>query len=95
MLQWREETKEQNNKFISSKLWFDLQSMCIGFVSMIAVKLKNYPQSVIKPAIVNQDCVENHFCQVRELVMAKTTILHNISKNQHKILFVLGRVQQQ
>ena len=65
MLQWREETKEQNNKFISSKLWFDLQSMCIGFVSMIAVKLKNYPQSVIKPAIVNQDCVENDFCQVR------------------------------
>ena len=38
--------------------------MCIGFVSIIAVKLKNYPQSVIKPAIVNQDCVENHFCQV-------------------------------
>lgn len=32
---------------------------------MVAVKLKNFPQSVIKPAIVNQDCVENHFCQVR------------------------------
>ncbi len=24
-----------------------------------------FPQSVIKPAIVNQDCIENHFCQVR------------------------------
>ena len=62
---WHEETKECGKHFISSKLWFDLQSMCIGFVSMIAVKLRKFPQSLIKPAIVNQDCVENHFCQVR------------------------------
>ena len=32
---------------------------------MVAVKLRIFPQSVVKPAIVNQDCVENHFCQVR------------------------------
>ena len=62
---WRAETKDSNHHFISSKLWFDLQSMCIGFVSMVSVKITRFPQSVIKPAIVNQDCVENHFCQVR------------------------------
>ncbi len=65
MLQWREVTNEDNSHFISTMLCFDLQSMCIGFLSMVSVKLKMFPQSVIKPAIVNQDCVENHFCQVR------------------------------
>ena len=65
MSEWREETKKNNSHFISSKLWFDLESMCIGFVSMVAVKLRIFLQSVVKPAIVNQDCVENHFCQVR------------------------------
>ena len=39
--------------------------MCIGFMSMITVKLTKFPQSLIKPAICNQDGVENHFCQVR------------------------------
>lgn len=62
---WREETAEHNKHFISSKLWFDLQSMCLGFQAMISIKLKRFPHSMIKPAIVNQDCVENHFCQVR------------------------------
>jgi hypothetical protein len=65
MLKWREETKDENSHFISSKLWFDLQSMCIGFQSMIEIKLAKFPNSVIKPALINQDCVENHFCQVR------------------------------
>ena len=63
--EWREENKDDNSHFISTKLWFDLQSMCIGFLSMVYVKLKMFPQSVVKPAIVNQDCIENHFCQVR------------------------------
>lgn len=62
---WHEESIECGKHFISSKLWFDLQSMCIGFVSMITVKLTKFPQSLIKPAICNQDGVENHFCQVR------------------------------
>lgn len=62
---WREESKENNNHFFITKLWFDIQSMCIGFISMVSVKMKKFPQSVIKPAIVNQDCAENHFCQMR------------------------------
>ena len=64
MASWKEECNSDNSKFVSSKLWFDLQSMCIGFQSLVNIKLKNFSQSVIKPAIVNQDCVENHFCQV-------------------------------
>ena len=32
---------------------------------MVAVKQVQFPSSVIKPALVNQDGIENHFCQVR------------------------------
>ena len=64
--QWKAEAgSEASKKFLTNKLWFDLQSMILGFLSIIAVKLKKFPQAVIKPAIINQDCVENHFCQVR------------------------------
>lgn len=64
--EWKADTgDESSKKFFTNKLWFDLQSMILGFQSMIAIKLKKYPQAVIKPAIINQDCVENHFCQVR------------------------------
>ena len=63
---WKTEVgRATSNKFFSYKLWFDLQSMVLGFQSLIIIKLKAYPQSVIKPAIINQDVVENHFCQVR------------------------------
>ena len=51
--------------FVSSKLWFDLQSMVIGLTSMVRTKLTRFPEAVIKPAIVNQDIVENHFLQLR------------------------------
>ena len=39
--------------------------MCLGFQSLANYKLQKFPSSVIKPLIVNQDCVENHFCQAR------------------------------
>ena len=63
--EWREETSQQNSNFVSAKLWFDLQCMCLGFRAMVATKLTQFLSSVIKSALVNQDCVENHFCQVR------------------------------
>lgn len=63
---WKAEAgNEASKKILTKKLWFDLQSMILGYQSIIAVKLKIFPQAVIKPAIINQDCVENHFCQVR------------------------------
>ena len=52
-------------EFLSEKLWFDLQSMILGFTSMVKTKLSRYHGSIIKPAIINQDVVENHFSQLR------------------------------
>ena len=65
MCHWANETEGNSKSFISSKLWFDLQAMCLGFQSMVHYKMTRCPSTVIKPAIVNQDCVENHFCQIR------------------------------
>ena len=62
---WKASSEGDAKKFFSSKLWFDLQSMVYGFQAIVAIKLEKYPQAMIKPAIVNQDIVENHFCQVR------------------------------
>jgi hypothetical protein len=52
-------------EFLSDKSWFDLQSMVLGFISLVNSKLARFPGSLIKPAIVNQDVVENHFSQLR------------------------------
>ena len=54
-----------SKEFISDKSWFDMQSMILGFISLVKTKLGRFPGSFIKPAIVNQDVVENHFCQLR------------------------------
>jgi len=61
---WKEETPTPKN-FISEKLWFDLQAMTHGFKSLVNIKLTKFPNSAIKEWIVNQDGVENHFCQTR------------------------------
>jgi len=63
--EWKSSTGGDGKKFISTKLWFDIQSMVHGFLAIVAIKLRKFPHSLIKPAILNQDCVENHFCQVR------------------------------
>lgn len=64
--EWKcEAGSESAKKFFTEKLFFDLQSMILGFIAIVSIKLKKFPQAPIKPAIVNQDCVENHFCQVR------------------------------
>lgn len=63
---WRGEVASPNGKeFISNKLWFDLQSMTHGFKAIVNIKLSKFPNSSIKPWLVNQDGVENHFCQTR------------------------------
>ena len=61
--EWKASAKNYN--FLSPKLWFDLQSMIMGIQSLVSIKLKMFPGSVLKPAIINQDVVENHFGQVR------------------------------
>ena len=64
---WQTEvTAEKSPKhFISDKLWFDIQSMIHGFKAIVNIKLSANPSSSIKPWLVNQDVVENHFCQIR------------------------------
>lgn len=62
---WKDSTNGDNKLFISAKLFFDLQSMILGFKSIVAIKLTQFSNGIIKPAITNQDLVENHFCQVR------------------------------
>lgn len=78
MQSWANQTEGKPNLFVSGKLWFDLQSMCIGLNSLVSIKLSQFPQSVLKPAIINQDCMENHFGQVRSCMPI-------CSNNRHKI----------
>ena len=63
--EWKAEVQEAKHQFFSEKLWFGLQSMILGFRSLVEVKLSRFAGSVIKPAIMNQDLVENHFSQLR------------------------------
>ena len=59
------ESCDNPKHFISSKLWFDLQSMVHGFKAIVMIKLTRFPNSVIKPwMITNQDVVENNICQI-------------------------------
>lgn len=58
-------TCTKNDEFVSAKLWFDIQAMILGIISIVRIKLRRFPGSTIKPAILNQDVVENHFCQLR------------------------------
>lgn len=51
--------------FLSHKSWFDLQFVILGFISLVRTKLARFPGSMFKPAIVNQDVVENYFSQLR------------------------------
>ena len=82
----------KSNEFISNKLWFDIQSMVLGFCSLVNIKLEAFPHSLIKPNIINQDVVENHFCQVRD-VMGRTIIPLGVYRSQHKIQFVMVKQQ--
>lgn len=61
---WESQCQESKN-FISDKLWFDLQSLILGFTAMVSHKLSKFHEAIIRPAIVNQDACENHFSQLR------------------------------
>ena len=51
--QWKAKARyESCKKVFTSKLWFHLQSMILGFESIVAIKLKEFPQSVIEPPII-------------------------------------------
>jgi len=60
---WQRDAESKN--FLSTKLWFDLQSMIQEVKSVVSIKLSEFPNSTFKLWIINQDLVENHFCQFR------------------------------
>ncbi|KAK3747781.1 hypothetical protein QZH41_010671, partial [Actinostola sp. cb2023] len=62
---WKCSTEGDAKKFISPKLYFDLQSMVHGFQAIVSIKTMFHQSAIVKPGIINQDVVENHFCQIR------------------------------
>ena len=90
---WKAEAgNESAKKFLTNKLWFDLQSMIMGFLSIVTIKLKKFPQAAIKPAIINQDCVENHFCQVRACNGQNNNPTYRLQESA-QTLFGMGKQQ--
>ena len=64
MSMWRESCTDPKN-FLSHKLWFDMQAMVLGLEGVVRIKTNHFPGTVLKPVILNQDILENIFCQVR------------------------------
>ncbi len=62
--EWKKNAAESKH-FLSDQLWFDLRSMTYGLEQMVKIKVSRFPNAVIKPVIINQDVLENIFCQVR------------------------------
>lgn len=87
---WGTATEQKRNLFFSTKLQFDLESMSLGFQAMVHCKLLKVLNAVIKPAIVNQDCVENLFVKCVH-AMAKMTTQPFYTSSQHRILFGLDK----
>lgn len=50
---------------LSDQLWFDLRSMIIGLQKIVEIKMTHFKDAGIKPVIINQDILENIFCQER------------------------------
>ena len=51
-------------EFLSDQLWFDLRSMITGLQKVVEIKMAHFKEASIKPVIINQDILENIFCQV-------------------------------
>ena len=60
-----ESNAETRKNFLSDQLWLDLRSMVYGLEQMVKIKKRNFPKSILKPIIINQDVLENVFFQVR------------------------------
>jgi len=58
-------TSDPHFPYYSDQLWFDLRSMILGLEQVIVMKTAAFPGKRIKPVIMNQDLLENIFCQIR------------------------------
>ena len=63
IMNWNEETRENKVDFISAKLFFHLQSMCLGFQSMVSIKLKQFPTSIVKPGLCGEPLLSGSVMQ--------------------------------
>jgi hypothetical protein len=89
---WKTDIENNGKHFFSYKLWFDLQSMILGFKSIESIKLKEFSQSIIKPAIINQDAVENMPSQL-DHAMGRIIIQLSSCRSLYTILLDLVRLQ--
>ncbi|KAL9977997.1 hypothetical protein ACROYT_G015469 [Oculina patagonica] len=64
-LQRWEENVSSPKEFLSDQLWFDLRSMIMGLEQVVKIKMSHFKEGGIKPVIINQDILQNIFCQVR------------------------------
>ena len=61
--------------------------MLLGFMQLCEYKLELFPGSSIMPGIVNQDVVENIFCQARSYNGQNTNPTYDkYSKSQNSII---------
>lgn len=61
---WKANAATPKN-FLSDKLWFDVRAMISGLEQVVRIKTESIHGAVVKPVIINQDILENIFCQVR------------------------------
>lgn len=61
---WKANAATTKN-FLSDKLWFDLRAMIVGLEQVVRIKTEKFQGAAIKPVLVNQDILENIFCQIR------------------------------
>ena len=64
-LQKWKDNAESPKEFLSDQLWFDLRSMIIGLEKVVEIKQSYFGEATLKPIIINQDILENIFCQIR------------------------------
>ena len=64
-LQKWKDNAESTKEFLSDQLWFDLRSMIIGLEKVVEIKQSYFGEATLKPIIINQDILENIFCQIR------------------------------
>ena len=62
--------------------------MILGLTALVKTKLSRFPGTSIKPPIVNQDLVENHFSQLRGANAQYENLTYQLTRGtQNSIIF--------
>ena len=92
LMQWHTKMSSPRH-FISDKLFFDLQSMIHSFKAVVKIKLTRFSNSKIKAWILNQDVIENHFCQIRACNGQNNNPSYRLQESTHKTPSITGRMR--